>query len=155
MDEKLVDVFGRVLHFGNCYLFFVSFLLWLHVFGFIRDVSLFCAELGHTSKGHFSETKYSSFPGNKVIRPCPLTSRFYTWENTSDCVQLDRIHIFNLAVRFGIFQNLFSLSNMKSLTHIHVQHPNFSIPATFHNLSVSDFNFMGITNLKIYKGIWP
>ena len=35
---------------------------------------------------------------------------------------------------------------------IHVQHPHFSRTANFHDLSVSDFNFMRITNLKIYKG---
>ena len=47
--------------------------------------------------------------------------------------------------RFGIFQNFFSLR------HIQIQHPKLSLDANFHDLSVSEFDFMRITNLKIYK----
>ena len=36
--------------------------------------------------------------------------------------------------------------------HIQIQHPNFSLIANFHDLSANEFNFMRITNLKIYKG---
>ena len=36
--------------------------------------------------------------------------------------------------------------------HIQIQHPNFSLIANFHDLNANEFNFMRITNLKIYKG---
>ena len=34
-----------------------------------------------------------------------------------------------------------------------LQHPNCSLIASFHDRSGSDCNFMGVTNLKIYKGL--
>ena len=36
--------------------------------------------------------------------------------------------------------------------HIHIQHPNCSLTTNFHDLGVSKFNFITITNLKFYKG---
>ena len=50
--------------------------------------------------------------------------------------------------RFGIFQDFFSLRHMKFLTPYSDSAPN----ANFHDLSVSEFDFIRITNLKIYKG---
>ena len=53
---------------------------------------------------------------------------------------------------FEIFRNFFSLHRMKFLTPDHIQHPNFSLIANFHDLTFKDFNFMRITNLKLSKG---
>ena len=56
--------------------------------------------------------------------------------------------------RFRIFKISLACVTWNFWPHIHIQHPNFSLIANFQDLSVSNSNFMRLTNLRIYKGLY-
>ena len=63
------------------------------------------------------------------------------------------MHIFQLRSLVLEFFKMFSLRSIEFLTQIRIQYPSLSLIANFHDLSISDFNFVRMTNLKgFYKG---